>query len=91
MAETVYLLCALTSLSCALLLARGWRRSGARLLLWSALCFAAMFVDNLALVFDVVIYPDVDMTGLRDFSRLVALVGIGFLVYGMVLDDGGSR
>ena len=35
----VYTLCFLTSSACALLLARNYRRTGARLLLWSALCF----------------------------------------------------
>jgi hypothetical protein len=91
MAETVYMLCALTSLSCALLLARGWRRTGTRLLLWSALCFGGLFVDNLALVLDMVVYPDVNMVGMRDVTRLIALAGIGCLLYGMVLDDGRIR
>ncbi len=31
----IYPLCAITSLACAVLLYRGFRKSGARLLLWS--------------------------------------------------------
>jgi hypothetical protein len=91
MAELVYALCAFTSLACAILLARGWRASGARLLLWSALCFAGFFLDNLALVLDVVVYPDTDMAVVRELGRLVSLAGIVCLLYGMVLDDGGRR
>ena len=39
MAETVYILCALTCMACAVLLLRGYRRSRARFLLWSSICF----------------------------------------------------
>ena len=39
MATVVYLLCALTSLGCALLLLAAYRRERARLLLWSCVCF----------------------------------------------------
>jgi hypothetical protein len=34
------------------LLWRSWRKSGARLLFWSALCFAALSVNNVILVLD---------------------------------------
>lgn len=39
MEPAVYVLRALTTLVCAILLTRGYIRSRARLLLWSALCF----------------------------------------------------
>ena len=47
MAGAVYILCAVLSLACALLLARAYRRSRNRLLLWSALCFFGLMIENL--------------------------------------------
>ena len=38
-ARAVYVLCALTSLGCAVLLVRGYLESRARLLLWSSVSF----------------------------------------------------
>ncbi len=52
MAAAAYVVCALTSLTCAVLLARAWRRTGVRLLLWSFLCFTLLSVNNFVLVID---------------------------------------
>ena len=52
MAEIVYVLCALTSLACATLLARAWRRTRSRLLMWSALCFLCFTANNVLLYAD---------------------------------------
>lgn len=82
MANIVYILCALTSLAGALLLWRGYVQSHARLLLWSALCFAGFFLNNLLLVIDVHI-PQVDLSLWRS---LPALIGIALLIYGLVWD-----
>ena len=84
MATVVYVLCALTSLACAVLLWRGWRRSGARLLFWSALCFVGLFLNNVLLVVDLRVVPQVDLA----LVRLVpALLGAMALVYGLVWDS----
>lgn len=80
-AGIVYLLCALTSLTCAVLLLRGYRRSGARLLLWSGLCFIGFFLNNVLLFVDLRVVPDVDLAVIR---LLPALVGIGMLLYGLI-------
>lgn len=40
MVSIVYILCAITSLACAVLLLRSFRRTRARLLLWSGISFA---------------------------------------------------
>ena len=83
MATVVYVLCALTSLACAVLLWRGWRRSGARLLFWSALCFVGLFFNNVLLVVDLRVVPQIDLA----LVRLVpALLGAMALVYGLVWD-----
>ena len=81
MAETVYALCALTSVLCALLLMRSWHRSRARLLLWSTLCFAGLAANNVLLLIDLVFVPDVDLSVLRAATALGAM---GVLVIGLI-------
>ena len=74
MANVVYILCALTSLTCAVLLARGFVNSRARLLLWSSLCFAALTVNNILLVTNKMIFTEVDLVEWRTGAALVGLV-----------------
>ena len=58
MAAAVYVLCALTSLACAVLLLRAYQARGVRLLLWSGLAFVGFAFGNVMLVVDrVVIGP----------------------------------
>jgi hypothetical protein len=72
--EAVYILCAATSVLCALLLAGSYRRQRSRLLLWSMLCFALLAVNNLLLVVDLVLVPSVDLSLLRSGSALTAML-----------------
>jgi hypothetical protein len=83
MIDVVYLLCALTSLACTVLLWRGWKRSRARLLFWSALCFGGLFLNNVLLIVDTHVLPQVDLALVR---MLPALLGAAVLVYGLVWD-----
>jgi hypothetical protein len=83
MAEAVYILCALTSAACAVLLLRGYSRSRLRLLLWSGLCFMALAVSNLVLFADLVVFHGTDMSLWRSS---IALVGIATLLYGLIWD-----
>lgn len=83
MAKAVFLLCALTSVTCALLLYRAFRSSRSRLLLWSALCFTGLAINNAMLVLDRVVFPGVDLSLWR---QLPALGGIALLLYGLVWD-----
>jgi hypothetical protein len=80
----VYILCALTSLACAVLLLRGYARSGARLLLWSGLCFACFAVNNALLIIDVRVLPERDLSVLR---TLPSVLGVALLLYGLVWDS----
>lgn len=82
----VYVLCALTSVACAVLLLRGYRRSGQRLLLWSGLCFLGLALNNVLLVVDVRVTPATDLSLVRTFP---ALAGIALLLYGFVWDADG--
>jgi hypothetical protein len=83
MAGLIYGLCALTALLCAWLLLHAWRRSRYRLLLWSGLCFVGLTINNLLLVADKLIFPDVDMTIWRLGTGLGSLM---ILLYGLIWD-----
>jgi hypothetical protein len=61
MAEAVYLLSSLTSLTCTVLLLRGYLRSRVRLLLWSSLCFLGLTFSNVLLFIDLVVVPGINL------------------------------
>ena len=82
-AAIVYLLCFATSAACAWLLLAGWRRSRARLLLWSGLCFLLLAANNLLVVFDLLVLPDLDM---RVERLLLALAALAVLLFGFIWD-----
>ena len=77
----VYLLCFGTSLLCVILLARRYKSTGARLLLWSALCFVGLAVNNLLLFADLALFPTIDLLPLRQLAHLGA---IAVLLYGFI-------
>ena len=86
MAAAVYVLCALTSLACAILLLRAYQARAVRLLLWSGLAFVGFALGNIMLVVDLVITgPAVDLALWRS---LPVLAGLAVLIYGMVWDAG---
>jgi hypothetical protein len=80
-AEAVYILCTLTSAACAVLLLRGYARSGARLLLWSGLCFILLAMNNVLLFMDKVVFPNIDFGGWRTAT---ALAGLALLAFGLI-------
>ena len=85
MAPLIYGLCALTSITCFVLLFRSWRASGARLLFWSALCFGALSVNNVLLVLDRVVFPvEVDLANARLVAALVAVL---LLLFGLIWEE----
>lgn len=84
MAEAVYLLCAVTSSLCALLLLRAYARTGTRLLLWSGLCFLGLALNNSLLVLDLMIVPDTDLSTWR---LVPAVLGVALLLYGLVWES----
>lgn len=79
----LYALSVLTSLACAILLFRGYRQRKVRLLMWSAICFACLTLNNILLFVDLVIFPSGD---LRLFRLSAALTGMLFLLYGFIWD-----
>jgi hypothetical protein len=80
---SLFLLCAATSAFCALLFARSYRRTGTRLLLWSALCFVGLAINNALLVLDEA-SPAVDLSTSRSIP---ALAGVALLLYGLIHDS----
>ena len=84
MATAIYILCALTALSCALLLLRGYRASRSRLLLWSGLCFVGLTLNNVLLVLDKIVFPLIDLSTWRRGTALCALL---VLLYGLIYED----
>jgi len=75
----LFLLAALTSFGCMVLLFRGYARTGLRLLFWAALCFIFLTVNNVLLFLDLVVFPvTVD---LRYYRLVAALAGIACLLY----------
>jgi len=84
MAEAIYVLCALTSLGCALLLQRQYARTRTTLLAWSAACFAGLAANNLIVLIDLVVAPQVDLSLVRSG---VALLAVSSLVVGLISES----
>lgn len=76
MAETVYVLCALTSFACAALLTRAFLRTRTKLLLWSSICFVGMTVNNVLLTLDLMVTKDIDLSLPRALSALVSVLAL---------------
>jgi predicted membrane channel-forming protein YqfA (hemolysin III family) len=81
--SAVYLLCFATSTACALLLVRNYLRTRARLLLWSAACFLLLAANNLVVVIDMLVMPEVNFSLLR---IILALGAVGILLFGFIWD-----
>ena len=84
MAELTYILCALLSTFCAVLLIRNYRRTHLRLALLACLCFAGLAINNVLLFVDLVLEPQIDLSVPR---ALVALPAVLVLVVGLVLEE----
>jgi len=80
----LYALAVLTCLACTVLLFRGYARSRLRLLLWSALCFVFLTLNNLLLFFDLIVFSELD---LRPWRLATALAGLLFLLYGFLFES----
>lgn len=83
MASAVFLACALTSVLCAVLLVRGYLQARSRFLLWSCLGFIGLALNNIMLVVDRLILPDIDLSLLR---ALPAFLGVAILLFGCIWD-----
>ena len=50
----------------------------------TSICFTLLAANNLVVIFDMVLYPDIDF---RLWRNLFALAGISVLLYGFVWDQ----
>ena len=81
----LFALAVLTSLACTLLLYRGYRNARLRILLWSALCFVCLTINNLLVFVDLIVLPET--VDLRVLRHATALTGMAFLLYGFIRDS----
>jgi hypothetical protein len=81
----LFLIVLLTSFACMLLLFRAYLNSRLRILLWSALCFVGLTLNNALLFVDLVLLPD--SVDLRVYRNVAALVGMLFLIYGFIRES----
>jgi len=79
----VYLMCALTSILCAILLYLHYKKNRTRLLLWSGICFLCLALNNIMLFIDLVLASQIDLSVAR---TLPAVIGFGVLVWGFIWD-----
>jgi hypothetical protein len=85
MAEAIYLLCAITSVICAVLLLRGFARTGVRFLFWSSICFIGLAANNLLVLVDLVLLVrEVDLAMERGVA---AFLGLAALIFGLVSES----
>jgi hypothetical protein len=81
MAGVVYILCSATAFACGCLLLRAYFARKDLLLFWSAVCFAMLTLNNLMLVADRLLFPDVDLSTWRLLPALAAMV---VLLHGLI-------
>ena len=85
MAEAVYILCAVTSILCAVLLLRGYRATRTRLLFWASLCFVFLAINNVILYVDLVLLPPA--YDLFWYRNTAAIIGMLLLVFGLTWES----
>lgn len=83
MAEIVYILCAITSIMCAVLLVRRYRSTGTKLLLWASLSFIGLALNNSILFVDTILLPDIDFLGIF-WRNLVGACAGTILLLGLI-------
>lgn len=82
MAEAVYLGCGLTSVLCALLLARAFFQTRTALLFWSATGFTGLAASNIVMFVDLVVVPQTDLSLLRAAISAISMTALaGGLVW----------
>jgi Family of unknown function (DUF5985) len=84
-ATAVYVLSALISLACAALLLRSFSQTRTALLLWAAICFLGLTLNNALLFVDKVVVTDVDLSLWR---TIPALAGTLALAVGLLWEEG---
>ncbi|MGH9616242.1 MAG: DUF5985 family protein [Acidobacteriaceae bacterium] len=84
MAPAIYIVAALTTLLCSILLLRAYASVRRRLLLWSGLCFAGLTVSNIFVIADLMLFPSIDFYTYRLGSAAIAMA---LLLYGLIWES----
>ena len=77
----IYVLCMAASGACAVLVARTYGRTRSRLLLWTAVSFALLTLNNFFLTLDMLVFPQLDLWPARAISSNAAML---VLLYGFI-------
>lgn len=77
----IYLLCLMSASACSILLLRGFAGTGARLLLWAGVCFGLLALNSLFVLFDLLIFPELDFQIWRHAASFAA---VAVLLVGLV-------
>ncbi len=77
----VYMFCFITCAICAALLVRSWFKTRTRLLLWVAISFTLLAVNNFFLFADTTLFPDIDLSV---FRWTTGTAGVVILIFGLV-------
>lgn len=85
MASIVYLLSTITCLACALLLLRSFKRSGSRLLFWSAVCFIGLGLNNALATIDV--NTSRELLDLSTARLVLSISGLAALIFGLTWES----
>jgi len=79
----VFILCILTSAGCAFMLGRNYVLTRKRLLMWSALCFTLLTLNNVALFLEGMAVVDADLSLVR---ACLSLSAVAVLLFGFIWD-----
>lgn len=85
MPSSIYVLCAVASFLCAFLQVRAYRRARSRFLLWTSICFSAIFINNVLLYMDIITGPNISLLMPR---TLILLGGLSVLMFGFLWEVG---
>lgn len=78
----VYMFCFITCAVCAGLLVRSWLKTRTRLILWIAISFVFLAVNNFFLFADTTLTPpELDLSPYRITT---SLIGVAILIFGLI-------
>jgi hypothetical protein len=83
MPALVYSLCFATSAVCAVLLLNSYLKNRSRLLLWSAVAFVFLAINNFFVLADLILFPDINLLPMR---YLAAGAAVSVLIYAFIWD-----
>jgi hypothetical protein len=77
-AESIYLLCAATSLTATVLLTRHYLARRTALLFWSSIAFAGFSLNNILVYVDLAVLPGSNLALVRSLLAMLAMLALVF-------------